>query len=195
MLTSWSCAAASSRAWSGASPDTPEGCLALLLCLSGATALNISAQKHTQGNYWHLYWDISFSNNIFPRISSSRGLGGQDEYLWWCSEVDDAVQLDVFAKLVVQPAVPVLVDWPFRVSQTLALVEVGCKDVPETQDEVVRQEICTRSVIPYFQYKLHICITAVICQNILLNLQFMNGSTAGLQPPTIKLLLVFLITS
>lgn len=165
MLTSWSCAAASSRAWSGASPDTPEGCLALLLCLSGATALNISAQKHTQGNYWHLCWDISFSNNIFPFISSSRGLGGQDEYLWWCSEVDDAVQLDVFAKLAVQPAVPVLVDWPFCVIQTLALVEVGCKDVPGTQDEVVRQEFWTISAIPYFQYKLHICITAVICQN------------------------------
>lgn len=49
VLTSWSCAAASSRAWSGASPDTPEGSPALLLGLSGAAALNIST--HTNNSH------------------------------------------------------------------------------------------------------------------------------------------------
>lgn len=49
-LTSVFCAAASSRAYSGVSPDTQGGCPALLVCLSGATALYSSthqSQKET----------------------------------------------------------------------------------------------------------------------------------------------------
>lgn len=57
--------------------------------------------------------------------------GNWGMYLGRCSEVDDTVQLDVLAKLVVQPAMPVLVDGPFGLIQAFALVQVGCENVPE----------------------------------------------------------------
>lgn len=44
-------------------------------------------------------------------------------------KVDDAVQLDAFPKLFVEPAVPVLVDRPLCLVQTLILIQVRCKDV------------------------------------------------------------------
>lgn len=51
-------------------------------------------------------------------------------YLRWSSQVDDTIQLNVFAKLAVQPAVPVLVHGPLRLVQALTLIEVCSKDVP-----------------------------------------------------------------
>ena len=61
-------------------------------------------------------------------------------YLWRSSEVDDAVHLDLLAELGVQPAVPVLVDGPLFLRHTAALIEVGCKDVPEGVNTVRRKE-------------------------------------------------------
>lgn len=43
-------------------------------------------------------------------------------YLWRGSEVDNAIQLDVLAKLVVQPPMPVLVDGPFGLIQAFTLI-------------------------------------------------------------------------
>lgn len=48
-------------------------------------------------------------------------------------QVDDAIQLNVFAKLAVQPAMPVLVDGPLRLIHTLALIQVSSEDVPESR--------------------------------------------------------------
>lgn len=64
-LTSLSCSATSSHAWSGVSPDTPGGCLALLLCLSGAIAPGNSAPtwKKMWSSVIHLF-ETSHTKNI-----------------------------------------------------------------------------------------------------------------------------------
>lgn len=51
-------------------------------------------------------------------------------YLWFSPQVDDAVQLNVLPKLLMQPAVPVLIDRPLCFIHTLTLIEVRGKDVP-----------------------------------------------------------------
>lgn len=61
----------------------------------------------------------------------------------------------MLAKLVVQPAVPVLVDGPLRVVHALALVQVGSKDVPETpgiQAELRLFRNNVRKVKPYAEF-------------------------------------------
>lgn len=60
-------------------------------------------------------------------------------YLGWSSQVDDTIQLNILAKLAVKPAVPVLVHRPFCLIQALALIEVGCEDVPGKQGEFMHQ--------------------------------------------------------
>lgn len=65
-------------------------------------------------------------------MSRARNWGG---YLRWSSEIDDTIQLNVLAKLAVQPAVPVLVHGPFCLIHALVLIEISCKDVPEKQVE------------------------------------------------------------
>lgn len=59
-------------------------------------------------------------------------------YLRWCPEINDAIKLDILAKLAVQPAMPVLVHWPFSVVHALVLIEVGCKYIPNTKKGIVR---------------------------------------------------------
>lgn len=56
-------------------------------------------------------------------------------YLGCSSEVNDTIQLNIPAKLAVQPAVPVLVHRPLGLIQTLALIEVSCKDVSGRKEE------------------------------------------------------------
>lgn len=63
------------------------------------------------------------------------GAGAWGRYLGRSSEVDNTVQLNVLAKLAVQPAVPVLVHGPFCVVHALVLIEVSREDVPEKQVE------------------------------------------------------------
>lgn len=67
---------------------------------------------------------------------SWRNWGG---YLRWSSEIDDTIQLNVLAKLAVQPAVPVLVHGPFCLIHARVLIEISCKDVPEKQVETKRK--------------------------------------------------------
>lgn len=62
-------------------------------------------------------------------------------YLGGSSEVNDTIQQDMLPKLAVKPAMPVLVDSPFCLIQALALIEVGCKDVPKTWGQS-REGIC-----------------------------------------------------
>ena len=91
-LTSWSCAAASSRAWSGASPDTPVGFLAPLLGLSGAVALNISNTHKKKRKLLVSY--ISSLNPLFwPHVSSGEENSHypQQPYNWMCSNNKAAV--------------------------------------------------------------------------------------------------------
>lgn len=52
-------------------------------------------------------------------------------YLWWGSEVDDALQLHSVPKLLHQEGVPVLVDGPLCRVDTTQLKHVQGKDVPD----------------------------------------------------------------
>ena len=49
------------------------------------------------------------------------------------TQVDDAIQFNLFAKLMVQPAMPVLVYGPLRLIYTLTFIQVSGKDVPENR--------------------------------------------------------------
>lgn len=60
-------------------------------------------------------------------------------YLRLCPQVNDAIQFNVLPKLFMQPAVPVLIDRPFSFVQTLALVQVGCKDIPGTRTQILQK--------------------------------------------------------
>lgn len=128
---------------------------AIFLCCSQLSCLKWSFSRYSSGiscssclplrcNLSKHFWtkrkqQTRFFNNlkqqvdIFLLCGHSKESVKCREYLWWSSEVNNPVQLDVLAKLVVEPAVQVLVDGPFSLIEALALVKVGSKDVPETR--------------------------------------------------------------
>lgn len=87
-------------------------------------------------------------------ISKAKYTHYERVYLWWGSEVDDTIQLNVLAKLAVQPAMPVLVHSPLGLIHALALVQVGCKYVPGEQGKFTDKAFQKRQGLAGFSESL-----------------------------------------
>lgn len=93
-------------------------------------------------------------------------------YLWWSSEVDDTIQLNVLAKLAVQPAMPVLVHSPLCLIHALALVQVGCKYVPGEQGKFTDKAFQKRKGLAGFSESLMLTLllSSFKSQNVTMSL-------------------------